>query len=260
MSKKVEESNGESSEEEEKCTSPWLNTQLIDIKLTNNSWKPFYDKQKERTYFKQLNEFIEKEKSIYLKSFDIYPPPNLVYNCLNLCNCEDVKVVIIGQDPYHGAGQAMGLSFSVPNGIKIPPSLKNIHKELKNENEITKNPTHGDLSSWNEQGVMLLNTALTVREKKAGSHAKYWGTFADKLIKHLSERGEIVFILWGNHAKNKTEFIDIKNNNYVLTATHPSPMASNKGGFFGCNNFTDCNNILTNKLNKQAINWDSINN
>lgn len=245
------------SDNEDYIPSEWDTVQLIDIQLNNPTLNEFLENEKNKTYFIELNKFIETEKKKIRKVFDIFPPPSLVYNCLNLCDYDNIKVVIIGQDPYHGKGQGMGLAFSVNKGIAIPPSLRNIYKELKDELDIAI-PNHGDLTSWNEQGVLLLNTALTVRERKAGSHSKYWIKFTDNLITHLSNKGGIVFILWGNHAKNKSQLIDIKNNNHVLTATHPSPMASNKGGFFGCNNFKDCNKLL-NEMGKTEINWNSIN-
>jgi uracil-DNA glycosylase len=234
----------------------WKQTRIIDLTL-DNSWTEFYIGQTKLSYFETLNNFIEDEKEKYLDNLNIFPPPNQIYSCLNNTHLDQVKVVILGQDPYHQKDQAMGLSFSVPKDIKIPPSLVNIYKELKNEFNI-KIPDHGDLTSWSNQGVLLLNTALTVREHCANSHSKFWQPFTNNLIKYLSDQGNIIFILWGNHAKEKKKFIDLTNNNFILTATHPSPLSCNRGGFFGCNNFKDCNEILK-KMGKTEINWNSVN-
>jgi uracil-DNA glycosylase len=244
------------SDNEDSQASPWTDVQLKDIEV-NNGWNEFIEQQKTKKYYTELNNFIETEKTTFLDFFEIYPPPSLVYNCFNSCACEDVRVVVVGQDPYHGEGQAMGLSFSVPKHMKVPPSLKNIYKKL-NQDVGMAIPKHGDLTSWNEQGVMLLNTALTVRQSKAGSHSKHWINFTDNVIKHLSERGGVVFILWGKHAKDKAGLIDTDNNNFVLSAAHPSPMAG--GAFFqNNNNFIDCNNHLQ-QIGKKPIDWNSINN
>lgn len=234
----------------------WTQTRILDLTV-NDSWKKFYSHQSRQIYFQLLNDFIELEKEKYLDNLDIFPCPNQVYSSLNNIDLDQVKVVILGQDPYHQKDQAMGLAFSVPQGVKIPPSLVNIYKELHNEFNM-KIPNHGDLTSWSQQGVLLLNTALTVREHCANSHSKIWQPFTDNLIKYLSDQGGIIFILWGNHAKEKKKFINLQNNNHILTATHPSPLSCNRGGFFGCNNFIDCNQILK-KIGKTEINWNSVN-
>lgn len=166
-------------------------------------------------------------------------------------NFDDIKVVIIGQDCYHGEGQAMGLSFSVPKGIKIPPSLRNIYKELYEGEKI---PEHGDLTQWAEQGVLLLNAALTVKPKAPGSHLKLWKPVTDNIIKKLSsEKTDLVFILWGNFAKKKIKLIDV-NKHHILTSSHPSPLSANRGGWWGNKHFKKCNQILESK-GKDKINW-----
>ena len=166
-------------------------------------------------------------------------------------NFDDIKVVIIGQDCYHGEGQAMGLSFSVPKGIKIPPSLRNIYKELYEGEKI---PEHGDLTQWAEQGVLLLNAALTVKPKTPGSHLKLWKPVTDNIIKKLSsEKTDLVFILWGNFAKKKIKLIDV-NKHHILTSSHPSPLSANRGGWWGSKHFEKCNQILESK-GKSRIKW-----
>lgn len=166
-------------------------------------------------------------------------------------NFNDIKVVIIGQDCYHGDGQAMGLSFSVPKGIKIPPSLRNIYKELYEGEKI---PEHGDLTQWAEQGVLLLNAALTVKPKTPGSHLKLWKPVTDNIIKKLSsEKTDLVFILWGNFAKKKIKLIDVSKH-HILTSSHPSPLSANRGGWWGNKHFEKCNQILESK-GKSKIKW-----
>lgn len=236
--------------------SNWINTQIKDINIDNN-WNQFLDQQKQLDYYNKLNTFIEQEKEKFLEHFDIYPPPHLVFNCFNHLPVEQVKVVILGQDPYHQPNQAMGLSFSVPKNTPIPPSLRNIYQEIHDEFNISK-PLHGDLTSWAQQGVLLLNTALTVRQNKPNSHAAYWKDFTDNVIRYLSDREKIIFILWGNNAKEKKKLIDLEKRNYILEATHPSPLSCNRGGFFGCQNFLKCNQILK-QLDQEPINWNSVN-
>lgn len=190
-----------------------------------------------------------------LSNKPIYPPTDLIFNAFKLCTFNNTKVVILGQDPYHKKGQAMGLSFSVPKGITIPPSLKNIYKELKNEyNDKFDIPNHGDLTSWAEQGVLLLNTALTVIEGKPNSHSEYWKELTDNIIKHISDNKEhVVFILWGNNAKQKSSLID-KEKHLVLEHTHPSPLATRTYPFIGNNHFKLCNEYLK-KHNLREIEW-----
>jgi len=229
----------------------WGNSKLKDQNI-ESSWVEFMKSQFEQPYFHELEQFLQQEQQTYCPDLQLYPPPNLVFNSLNLCPLEQVKVVILGQDPYHNVGQAMGLSFSVPQDTKIPPSLKNIFKELQNDLKV-ECPHHGDLTKWSRQGVLLLNSALTVREHCPNSHAKNWTPFTDNLIKYLSEKGNIIFILWGGHAKKKKSLINIENN-YILEATHPSPLSCNRGGFFGCRHFSQCNQLLE-KMSTEIIDW-----
>lgn len=186
----------------------------------------------------------------------IYPPKHLIFNAFNYFNINDLKVVIIGQDCYHGPEQATGLSFSVPKHIKIPPSLKNIYKELHKDEDIEfLIPTHGDLENWAKQGILLLNCALTVRQKSPLSHMKYWKNFTDCIIKYISENcTNIVFLLWGTFSKSKKKLINL-DNHHILEAHHPSPLSANRGGWFGCKHFSKTNKILD-SLNKTVIDWN----
>lgn len=201
-------------------------------------------------YFLSLIQFIDQER----KEQTIYPPENQVFEAFKKTQPEQVKAVIIGQDPYHGKGQAHGLCFSVPNGIAHPPSLKNIFKELKNDLGVAI-PKSGDLSKWADQGVFLLNAILTVREGNAGSHQKKgWEQFTNTSIKKLSENHNgLVFILWGNYAQQKSEFIDTTRH-YILTAAHPSPLSANRMKFFGTHPFSECNKLLVHQ-GKKPIDW-----
>jgi len=217
--------------------------------LFNNSWDDKLKEEFEKPYFQILNSFIKKERN----EFIIYPKEDDVYNALKWTSFENLKVVIIGQDPYHGAHQAHGLSFSVNNGIKTPPSLKNIFKELHSDIGC-KLPNHGNLTSWATQGVLLLNTTLTVQSGKPGSHQnKGWETFTDTIIKLISdEKQNCVFLLWGNYAKNKHNLINAQKH-LVLEAAHPSPLA--RGAFFGCKHFSKTNEYLkSHQLN--PIDWN----
>jgi uracil-DNA glycosylase len=183
---------------------------------------------------------------------DVYPPKDLVFNAFNLCSFEKVKVVIIGQDPYHGVGQAHGLSFSVPKNFPLPPSLKNIYKELYNDLKIFPAPS-GDLSKWATQGVLLLNSSLTVKANEPNSHSKIgWEQFTDHIITELSEQKEhLVFILWGNFAQKKIKFI---NQHLCLLGAHPSPLGAYKG-FFDQHYFSRTNQYLV-SVSKETIDWD----
>ena len=230
----------------------WGNCNLKQQNI-DSSWKEFFNEQTKQTYFQELEQFLQQEQQTYCPDLQLYPPPNLVFNSLNQCPLEEVKIVLLGQDPYHNVGQAMGLSFSVPEDVKIPPSLKNIYKELHNDLGI-ECPLHGDLSKWSQQGVLLLNSSLTVRQHCPNSHAKYWTPFTDNLIKYLSNQGDIIFILWGGYAKKKKKLINT-DRNYILEATHPSPLSCNRGGFFGCQHFSQCNQLLE-KMNKKTIQWE----
>jgi uracil-DNA glycosylase len=217
--------------------------------LFNNSWDDKLKEEFEKPYFQILNSFIKKERN----EFIIYPKEDDVYNALKWTSFENLKVVIIGQDPYHGAHQAHGLSFSVNHGIKTPPSLKNIFKELHSDIGC-KLPNHGNLTSWATQGVLLLNATLTVQSGKPGSHQnKGWETFTDTIIKLISdEKQNCVFLLWGNYAKNKHNLINTQKH-LVLEAAHPSPLA--RGAFFGCKHFSKTNEYLkSHQLN--PIDWN----
>ncbi|OTG99414.1 uracil-DNA glycosylase [Acinetobacter sp. ANC 4973] len=210
-----------------------------------------------------LSEFLLSPKMDELKDFlvqekkadkVIYPPSSLIFNALNTTSLANVKVVILGQDPYHGPNQAHGLSFSVQKGVAIPPSLRNIFHELNTDLAIVK-PIHGDLTRWAEQGVLLLNAVLTVEAGQPTSHQKRgWEDFTDHVIDVLNEqRDHVVFILWGAYAQRKGQRID-QNKHLVLKAAHPSPLAANRGGFFGCKVFSKSNNYL--KQNGiEPINW-----
>ena len=224
----------------------------MDLNINYSSWKYFLNNQKKEKYFHDLECFLKKENEIYGDSLEIFPKEDKVFNCMNICDLSNLKVVLLGQDPYHQKGQAMGLSFSVPENIKIPPSLVNIYKELKTDCNIEH--TNGDLTNWAKQGVLLLNTSLTVRESCPNSHQKYWRPFTDNLIKYISDNKEgIVFLLWGNNAKDKKKLIDFEKH-YILEANHPSPLSANRGGWFGCKHFSKTNNILE-KNGKTKILW-----
>ncbi len=204
------------------------------------SWKQALSSEFERPYFQTLATFLKNELAA---GKTIYPPGPLIFNAFDTTPFAKVKVVILGQDPYHNLGEAMGLSFSVPKGVKIPPSLQNIYKEINADLGLPK-PTHGDLTAWAKQGVFLLNAMLTVEKNNAGSHKLIgWQFFTDAVIQKLSsEREHLVFMLWGNFAKKKKELIDA-NKHLVLESAHPSPLAGN--AFSGCRHFSKANNYLT---------------
>lgn len=214
-----------------------------------DSWKAVLQEEFDKPYFSQIKEFLVKERQ---QGKVVYPPGPLIFNAFNSTPFDRVKVVIIGQDPYHGEGQAMGLSFSVPQGVTIPASLVNIYKELRQDIGFTI-PPHGDLSSWAQQGVFLLNAILTVEEKQPGSHkAIGWQTFTDAVISKLSELKEgLIFLLWGKFAQGKVELID-ELRHYVLTAAHPSPLAG--GAFMGNRHFSRTNEILV-RQGLEPIQW-----
>lgn len=221
---------------------------MADVKI-EDSWKEVLSDQFDQTYFEALVQFLKKEKTAGKK---IYPPGPLIFNAFAKTPIEQVKVVILGQDPYHNPGEAMGLSFSVPRGVRVPPSLKNIYKELKTDLGIEP-VGHGDLSHWAQQGVFLLNSMLTVEHKKAGSHRKIgWQNFTDAVIRQLSrEREGLVFMLWGNFARSKKELIDPEQH-LILEAAHPSPLA--RGAYFGSAHFSKANAYLT-QQGKAPIDW-----
>lgn len=217
-------------------------------KIIHNSWDLKLKEEFELPYIAKLEVFLKEERRLH----NIYPKKTEVFNAFKLTSFENVKVVILGQDPYHGPNQAHGLSFSVNYGIKIPPSLANIYKELKSDIDFAI-PSHGNLTSWANQGVLLLNATLTVRAGEPGSHQKKgWETFTDSVIKLISDKKEnCVFLLWGNFAKSKINLIDL-DKHLVLKAAHPSPLAG--GAFFGCKHFSKTNEYLKSK-NISQINW-----
>lgn len=213
------------------------------------SWKRELAAEFEKPYFAELTEFVRSEYS----ATTVYPPAKLIFNAFDHCPFDKVKAVIIGQDPYHGPGQANGLCFSVNKEIKMPPSLVNIFKEISSDTGKPM-PTDGDLTRWSRQGVLLLNATLTVRAGNAGSHQRRgWETFTDAAIRILAEKREnLVFILWGSYAQQKGAFID-RNRHLVLTSPHPSPLSA-YAGFFGNHHFTLTNDYLA-KHGKEPIDW-----
>lgn len=216
-----------------------------------SQWQQLFTKQRKQQYFQALESFISKQKS---EGKVIFPAQENIYQAFDKTPFENVKVVILGQDPYHGPNQAHGLSFSVQHGIKAPPSLVNIYKELANDIPQFEIPQHGYLEHWANQGVLLLNTVLTVEQGKAHSHAKAgWETFTDAVIEKLNqEKTGIVFLLWGSHAQKKGRTIDTLKH-VVLTAAHPSPLSAYRG-FFGCQHFSKTNQALI-KQNLEPIDW-----
>lgn len=217
-----------------------------------NSWNDFLEEESKKEYFTKILNFLEKE----YKQKNIFPEIENIFNAFKLTDLTDLKVVILGQDPYHKKYLANGLAFSVNSGLKFPPSLKNIFKEINLEYKQEKNFLNGDLSCWAKQGVLLLNTTLTVEEGKANSHSKIgWQIFTDNVIKYISdENNKIIFILWGNNARTKKSLIDEKKH-YILEGVHPSPLSANRG-FFHCNHFKKVNEILQNNK-KNPIDWYS---
>lgn len=213
-------------------------------------WKKALSNEFAQPYFSELKDFLKKEKAA---GQTIYPPGNLIFSAFDYAPFAKIKVVIIGQDPYHGPGQANGLCFSVANGVRTPPSLVNIFKEIKSDLNI-EIPTHGNLEKWAKQGVLLLNATLTVRANTAGSHQnKGWEKFTDAVIKSVSDnKTGIVFLLWGKFAQAKEALIDT-NKHFVLMAAHPSPLAG--GAFFGCKHFSKTNELLI-QNGLKPINWD----
>ncbi|MBO5314850.1 MAG: uracil-DNA glycosylase [Clostridia bacterium] len=222
--------------------------------LLNNDWDALLSDEFKKDYYLKLREFLKRE---YF-SKRVYPPMNDIFNALRYTSYENTKVVILGQDPYHGPGQAHGLCFSVKRGIEPPPSLKNIFKELYSELQIPA-PECGELVGWAKQGVLLLNTTLTVRESSPQSHkGQGWEILTDKIISLINEKEEpVVFMLWGGNARAKKQLITNKNH-LVLECAHPSPLSA-YAGFFGCNHFVLANSFLTEK-NRNPIEWDKINN
>ena len=219
------------------------------IKLVGNNWDVVLQEEYKKEYFKNVVNFVNE---VY-KEKVVFPPKNKILRALNLTDYDKVKVVILGQDPYHGPNQAHGLSFSVKPGVPVPPSLKNIFKEL-NSDLGCYIPNNGHLKSWADQGVLLLNTVLTVQAGNANSHkGKGWETFTDKIISVLNDRKDpVIFILWGNNAINKKKLIT-NPQHYILQSVHPSPLSANRG-FFGSKPFSKTNEILK-QLGKKPIDW-----
>jgi len=220
----------------------------MDIRI-EQSWKERLVTEFEKDYFKDLANFVREE----YRNNTIYPPGNLIFNAFDLCPFDDVKVVILGQDPYHGPGQAHGLCFSVNEGVKFPPSLRNIFKEIENDLGI-RAPQSGNLERWAQQGVLLLNATLTVRASSAASHQRMgWEQFTDAVIHRIAEEKEhVVFLLWGAYAQKKGAFIDTKRH-LVLKSAHPSPLSASKG-FFGNHHFSKTNDYLM-EHGKKPIQW-----
>lgn len=220
------------------------------IHLIENDWNEILKEEFEKPYFKKLDAFL---KDAY-KSHHIFPEYKNIFSALNQTPYQDVKVVILGQDPYHGINQAHGLSFSVKKGTALPPSLRNIFKELASDLAVSS-PKNGDLTAWAKQGVLLLNAVLTVESGQAYSHANQgWEKFTDKVIESLNKKEHpIVYILWGAAAQKKTKLIDT-NKHFIIKAPHPSPLSSYRG-FFGSKPFSKTNNILR-RLNLTEINWE----
>ncbi|CAM3516086.1 uracil-DNA glycosylase [Campylobacter upsaliensis] len=227
---------------------------MLEIKLDkikiNADWLEFLEEEFKKPYFLDIKrQYIETLKA----GKNIYPPANLTFNAFNLTPLNSLKIVLLGQDPYHKQNQAMGLSFSVPKGVQIPPSLRNIFKEL-NADLGVKIPQNGDLSAWARQGVLLLNAIFSVEENKPLSHSLWgWQEFSDNIIKKLSlEKKGLIFILWGKFAQSKKSLIDTRKH-FILEAAHPSPLA--RQGFLGCRHFSKSNALLE-KLGKEPIKWD----
>lgn len=219
------------------------------IKLLQNDWENVLSSEFSKDYFRKLCTFLHQEYEHEM----IYPKYEDIFASLNLTPFDKTKVVILGQDPYHGSGQAHGLSFSVQKGVKLPPSLRNIFTELHSDIGCTI-PTHGELTSWANQGVLLLNTTLTVREGKPASHCKKgWETFTDEIIRSLNSKDiPVVYILWGAHAQTKKKLIDT-DKHFMIESAHPSPLSSYRG-FFGSKPFSKCNELLE-ATNQQSIDW-----
>jgi uracil-DNA glycosylase len=221
----------------------------MDVKI-DSSWKPYLQQEFDKPYFKQLVEFVKFEYSYY----KCFPKGNEIFNAFNHSTFSNTRVVIIGQDPYHGVGQAHGLCFSVNKGIPHPPSLINIFKELQEDLNLPY-PKSGSLMPWADQGVLLLNATLTVRAHQAGSHqGKGWEQFTDAVIEILNtEKEGVVFLLWGGYAKKKAKLIDA-NKHHILKSGHPSPLSANRGHWFGNKHFSKTNFLLQ-QAGEKAIDW-----
>jgi uracil-DNA glycosylase len=214
------------------------------------TWEEVIDLEKQKDYYKSLKQEIDKR----YETTRVFPEKRNIFKAFSLTKLNNLKVVILGQDPYHGYGQAQGLAFSTPSNIKNPPSMQNILQEIAGDLQRPSVCLDGDLTTWAEQGVLLLNTVLTVEEAKAGSHQKLgWEIFTDNIIKYISQNcSDIVFLLWGSPAIKKSNLIDA-NKHHILASVHPSPLSAYRG-FLGCKHFSKTNQILK-KLNKEEINW-----
>lgn len=219
------------------------------MKFFNNGWDAALEDEFEKDYFKELLIKVDEEYAKY----KVYPPRGKIFSAFKHCDIKDVKVVILGQDPYHEEGQAHGMCFSVMPGVDIPPSLKNIYKEINAEYGYEV-PNHGYLVSWSDQGVFLLNTTLTVRAHQANSHSQFgWQKFTDRVIQEINKQDNpVVFLLWGRNAISKEKFID-KSKHLVLSSAHPSPLSAYQG-FLGNGHFKKCNEFLKSK-GREEINW-----
>jgi len=227
-------------------------TPLLDCSI-GVSWFEAIEKEFSKDYFIKLSKFVEAERSKYI----IFPKEEDVWSWTKLCAIDEIKVVILGQDPYHNPKEAHGLCFSVPKGITKPPSLRNIFKELSTDIEGFQTPDHGSLVGWAKQGVLLLNACLTVRQNSPNSHKDNgWEQLTDAVIKCLNSNNRgLVFLLWGSYAQKKADFVD-KKKHFVLTAPHPSPLSASRG-FFGCKHFSKCNKILLDE-GKAPIDWNEL--
>ena len=225
------------------------------LKSINDDWKDFF---KREDIYKLLKDIVIKlceEQELFEGHLNIFPTPDLVFNSIKDLSPKDIKVIILGQDPYHQPNQAMGLSFSVPESIKIPPSLINIYKELSNDIDNFIIPKNGDLTKWKNEKILMLNSSLTVLESKPMKHMKYWKPITDKMIEYISEMNQVkIFMLWGNSSKAKKNYIKESNKNYILEANHPSPLSANRGGWFGCKHFSKINKLLKDS-NRNEIKW-----
>ena len=214
-------------------------------------WQTLLGAEKEKEYFKALLAFVQSRR---LSGMKVFPPKADVFNAFSLTPCDHVNVVILGQDPYHGEGQAHGLCFSVQDNVKIPPSLRNIYKELQTDVADFSMPKHGNLTKWAQQGVLMINTVMTVDEANANSHKGMgWEQFTDTVIMQVSEHlQDVIFLLWGKPAQQKIKLINTSKH-HVLTSVHPSPLSAHRG-FLGCNHFSQANDLLI-KLGKKPIDW-----
>ncbi|KAF0695556.1 Aste57867_13596 [Aphanomyces stellatus] len=253
VAKKTKAEDAKKAETEEAEPSPAVTSSSLAMLLTEPKWKELLAPEFKKNYFKQLEAFLVREQK---KKATIFPPKAEIFAALNLCPFEKIKVVIIGQDPYHGPGQAHGLCFSVRHGVPPPPSLKNIYKEACADVGIVK-PTHGSLLAWCDQGVLMLNTVLTVRASEANSHKKQgWETFTDAVIRLVSDQAEgVVFLLWGKPAQEKSTLIS-RSKHCILTSSHPSPLGATKTAepFIGSKCFSKANAYLV-QHGKDAIEW-----